>query len=43
MTPPMGPPHGGGARRHPAVSTGAPPTAAEHLQALERPGQEAKV
>jgi hypothetical protein len=37
------PPHGGGARRHPAVSIGAPPTAAKRLQALERPVQEAKV
>lgn len=43
MTPAMCPPYGGGARRHPTVSIGAPTTAADRLQALERPGQEAKV
>jgi hypothetical protein len=33
----------GGTRRHPIVTPTPPPTAAERLQALQRPGQEAKV
>lgn len=36
---PTDPPHGGGARRRPAVSMGAPAIAADRLQALERPVQ----
>jgi hypothetical protein len=37
------PPPRRGARRHPRITDGAPTTAAERLQALLRPGQEAKV
>jgi hypothetical protein len=43
MTRTSGPPHGGGARPHPHTSIGAPSTAADRLQALERTMEEATV